>query len=178
MVKHQMLKKERTNIMRNDLKGLYQLDVGEWMMCPAAMFAVRGDGYLPPKSPRNDESIYGGYEGSLQHQSQNVINSLEEIIIGSEWEKLDAIANTIALVHFLHKQGLYIYSFNFIPQIDDYMKLCWILQIRIHDKNSKFHKYPRPLTFIQKKKIKKQVLQGLAQKGVKESEIEIIEERE
>lgn len=160
--------------MRNRLKKDYQLDVGRRMICPAAMFAACGNGILPPKAPRCDEGIYGGL-GEYRQRSQNVINSLEEIIIGSEWEKLDAIANTLELVRFLHEQGLYIFSATFLPETDDAGNYWWILQIRIHDEKSKDHKHPCPLTPDQKEKIKSLVLQGLEKRGVKESDIEIFE---
>lgn len=165
------------NVMRQRVKKDYQLDVGDWKICPGARLGVCGDNNLPPKAPRNDESIHGGF-GEYRQRSQNVIDSLEEIIIESEWEKLDTIANTIELVHFLQERGLYILGFNFLPQAEDNGDWTWLLQIDIYDGEPRTYKHPQSLLPSEKEKIKNLVLQGLAQKGVKESDIEIIEERE
>ena len=172
-----MLKKERMKVMRQRVKKDYQLDVGEWCICPSARIGIRGDGNLPPKAPRNDEHIHGGF-GEYWQRSKNVINSLEEIIIGSDWEKLGTMVNAISLVHFLQEQGLYILGFNFLPQAGDGEDWTWLLQIDIFDGEPRTYKHPQSLLPSEKKKIKNLVLLGLAQKGVKESDIEIIEERE
>ncbi len=163
--------------MRQRVKKDYQLDVGEWCICPSARIGIRGDGNLPPKAPRNDEHIHGGF-GEYWQRSENVINSLEEIIIRSDWEKLETMANTLELVRFLHQHGLYILGFNFLPQAKDNGDWLWLLQIDIYDGEPKTYKHPQPLIPAEKRKIKYLVLQGLAQKGIQESDIEIIEERE
>lgn len=172
-----MSKIERMSIMRKRLKTNYQLDLGSWKLCPSARFGVRGNGNLPPNAPRNDELI-SSLVGNYQQRSQNVINSLEDIILGSDWQKLDTMVNAIALVHFLHEQGLYILSFNFLPETDNIGNLYWILQINIYAGKPRDHNHPHPLTPSKKRRIKSLVLQGMKQRGIKESDIQILESRE
>ena len=172
-----MLKIEWRSIMRSHLKTNYQLDIGGWKLCPSARFGVRGNGNLPPNAPRNDESI-SSLIGNYQQRSQNVINSLEDIILGSDWQKLDTMVNAIALVHFLHEQGLYILSFNFLPETNNIGNLYWILQIDIYAGKPRDHKRPHPLVPAKKRRIKSLVLQWMEQSGIKESDLQILEERE